>query len=82
MIYHAITNTKKGLGPFYHDVLMPDNNQITISIILIHILTESALLPVDEAELFDRLYKKLESEDNWYLLLDANVSLKLIPKKK
>jgi hypothetical protein len=45
-------------------------------------LTESALLPVDEAELFDRLYKKLESEDNWYLLLDANVSLKLIPKIK
>jgi hypothetical protein len=38
-------------------------------------LTEYALLPVDEAELFDRLYKKLESEDNWYLLLDANVSL-------
>lgn len=45
-------------------------------------MTESAPLPVDEAELYDRLYKKLESEDNWYLLLDANFSLKLIPKIK
>lgn len=45
-------------------------------------MTESALLPVDESELFDRLYKKLESEDNWYLPLDANVSLRLIPKIK